>query len=70
MLQGSYGSKIAKIQFGNEWQGTFWYAGSAEQFVASHNVVYDVARLHAPDAKVVLGGFRLGRCAPWRLVRV
>ncbi len=55
-----HGSKIAKIQFGNEWQGTFWYAGSAEQFVASHNVVYDVARLHAPDAKVVLGGFSIG----------
>ncbi len=55
-----HGNKIAKIQFGNEWQGEWWYAGTAEQFVASHNVVYSAARLHAPEAKVVLGGFSIG----------
>ena len=55
-----YQGKIDKIQFGNEWQTTYWYAGGARDFVAANNVVYEEAKRISPDTKVVLGGFSIG----------
>lgn len=52
-----YPNQIAKIQFGNEWQSDFWYIGSAEEFVASNNVLYQAVQQYSPETKVVLGGF-------------
>lgn len=52
-----YGNRISKIQFGNEWQSDNWYPGSAGDFIATNNVLYDAVRSHAPQVKVVLGGF-------------
>lgn len=52
-----YGDKIAKIQFGNEWQSDFWYAGNANDFVEANNVLYNSVQTYAPNIKVVLGGF-------------
>ncbi|MFM7024177.1 MAG: T9SS type A sorting domain-containing protein [Flavobacteriales bacterium] len=52
-----YSGKIAKIQFGNEWQSDYWYAGNASQFIASNNILYQSAKQHSPTTKVVLGGF-------------
>ncbi|MCT4580609.1 MAG: T9SS type A sorting domain-containing protein [Flavobacteriales bacterium] len=52
-----YGDKIAKIQFGNEWQSDYWYAGNANAFIQAHNVLYNSVQTNAPNVKVVLGGF-------------
>ncbi|MFD1551910.1 hypothetical protein DNU06_01575 [Putridiphycobacter roseus] len=52
-----YGDKISKIQFGNEWQSDFWYAGNANDFVQANNILYQSVQTHAPHVKVVLGGF-------------
>jgi len=52
-----YSGKIAKIQFGNEWQSDFWYAGNAENFIAANNVLFNSVQIHSPFTKVVLGGF-------------
>ena len=52
-----YGDKISRIQFGNEWQTDFWYAGNAGQFIASNNVLFDAVQAHSPQTEVVLGGF-------------
>ncbi|MCB0477815.1 MAG: T9SS type A sorting domain-containing protein [Crocinitomicaceae bacterium] len=56
-LLDRYSGKIDKIQFGNEWQGDFWYAGSAAQFVTSNNVLYQAVQDYSPSTQVVLGGF-------------
>lgn len=52
-----YPDQIKWIQFGNEWQSDFWYAGSAEQYVEAHNVLSKTVRSIDPDIQVVLGGF-------------
>lgn len=52
-----YSGKIAKIQFGNEWQSNFWYAGNAGDFIAANNVLYNSVQVNSPSTKVVLGGF-------------
>jgi Secretion system C-terminal sorting domain/Beta-galactosidase len=52
-----YPGMIDKIQFGNEWQDTYWYAGNASQFIASNNVLYNSVQTYSPSTKVVLGGF-------------
>jgi len=52
-----YPNQIDKIQFGNEWQTTFWYVGNAQEFIASNHVVYDAVQAHSPTTQVVLGGF-------------
>ncbi|MCX6180861.1 MAG: T9SS type A sorting domain-containing protein [Bacteroidetes bacterium] len=52
-----YNGKIAKIQFGNEWQADYWYKGNAEQFIAANNILYNSAKQFSPSTKVVLGGF-------------
>jgi hypothetical protein len=52
-----YPNQIEKIQFGNEWQTTHWYAGTAEQFVIAANIVYDAVQQHSSRTVVVLGGF-------------
>jgi hypothetical protein len=60
-----YPGKIDKIQFGNEWQSAWWYAGTAQDFVRFHNILSQAARRHSPQTKVVLGGF-----SPWSLERM
>ena len=57
LLLQRYSNKIAKIQFGNEWQSNFWYAGSEQDFVAASNIVYNAIQQFSPDTKFVLGGF-------------
>ncbi len=52
-----YSGKIAKIQFGNEWQSEFWYVGTARQFTEVNNILYHAARTYSPGTRVVLGGF-------------
>jgi len=56
-LLSRYSNQIDKIQFGNEWQTNFWYIGSAEEFIASHNVLYNSVQEYSPTTEVVLGGF-------------
>ncbi|MFW0871288.1 MAG: hypothetical protein ACKKL4_02445 [Patescibacteria group bacterium] len=52
-----YPNKIEKIQFGNEWQAEYWYAGSAEEFVVANNILYEAVQKYSPQTEVVLGGF-------------
>jgi len=52
-----YSGSIYKIQFGNEWQSKWWYAGNAAQFVDASNVVYEAIQTYSPTTKFVLGGF-------------
>ncbi len=52
-----YANRISKIQFGNEWQTNFWYAGSAQEFVTASNIVYNAIQQYSPTTKFVLGGF-------------
>lgn len=56
-LAKRYSGKIAKIQFGNEWQSDYWYAGTAAEFIQTHNIVYDAVHEYMPSTTVVLGGF-------------
>lgn len=49
--------KIAKIQFGNEWQSDYWYAGDAADFIAANNILYNSVQMYSPSTQVVLGGF-------------
>jgi len=55
-----YPGAIDKIQFGNEWHATYWYAGTAEDYVRSQNLLYDTVKAYAPGIEVVLGGFSVG----------
>jgi len=52
-----YSNKIYKIQFGNEWQSEWWYAGNETQFTEASNIVYDAIQTYSPTTKFVLGGF-------------
>ena len=52
-----YPNQIDKIQFGNEWVETFWYAGNAQDFIDANNVVYNSVQTLSPSTQVVLGGF-------------
>ncbi|MCZ2131954.1 MAG: T9SS type A sorting domain-containing protein [Bacteroidetes bacterium] len=52
-----YAGKIAKIQFGNEWQSSYWYIGNAGDFIAANNTVYNSVRINSPLTKFILGGF-------------
>jgi hypothetical protein len=52
--------KLDSIQFGNEWQSAYWYAGTAEDYVRFNNALFAVVREHAPETKFVLGGFSAG----------
>ncbi|MEL7341859.1 MAG: hypothetical protein AAGM67_15360 [Bacteroidota bacterium] len=52
-----YPNQLDRIQFGNEWQSDFWYIGTAQEFVASNNVLYQAVQTHSPQTTVVLGGF-------------
>lgn len=56
-LLNRYPNQIKWIQFGNEWQSEFWYAGSAEQYVEAQNILSKIVKSIAPDIQVVLGGF-------------
>lgn len=51
-----YKGKIDKIQFGNEWDNTTWYPGTAADYVRFNNIVYDVVKDISPETTVVLGG--------------
>ena len=55
-----YPNQIDKIQFGNEWMSQYWYAGSAQDFVRFHNILYEAVQTHSPHTLVVLGGFSYG----------
>ena len=50
-------NKIEKIQFGNEWQDFFWYAGNAQEFIDANNILYNSVQQYSPSTEVVLGGF-------------
>lgn len=52
-----YPDKIAKIQFGNEWQSDYWYIGSSEEFTTANNILYTAVQDYSPSTEVVLGGF-------------
>jgi len=52
-----YTGKIDKLQFGNEWQSEFWYAGNAQQFTEASNIVYTANQTYSPSTQFVLGGF-------------
>ncbi|WP_394972352.1 glycosyl hydrolase [uncultured Croceitalea sp.] len=52
-----YPNRIAKIQFGNEWQSDFWYIGNEQDFVNVNNIVYNAIQQFSPQTKFVLGGF-------------
>jgi hypothetical protein len=55
-----YPNQISKIQFGNEWASEYWFAGSAEDFILYHNMLYDAVQKYSPSTEVVLGGFSSG----------
>ncbi len=52
-----YPNRIAKIQFGNEWQSDFWYVGTQQEFVTANNIVYNAIQEFSPQTTFVLGGF-------------
>lgn len=52
-----YTNRIAKIQFGNEWQSNFWYIGDEQDFVTANNIVYQAIQQYSPNTQLVLGGF-------------
>lgn len=49
-----YSGKIDKIQFGNEWQDHFWYAGNAQDFIDANNILYNSVQQYSPTTSVVL----------------
>ncbi len=53
-----HGASIDAIQFGNEWVTTYWYVGTAEDFVRFSNIVYDAVQAIRPELPVVLGGLQ------------
>ncbi|MBN2776892.1 MAG: T9SS type A sorting domain-containing protein [Bacteroidales bacterium] len=55
-----YGENIKKIQFGNEWHSTYWYAGYAADFIRANNTVWEAVQEKSPDTQFVLGGFASG----------
>lgn len=52
-----YPNQISWIQFGNEWQSEFWFAGNAEQYTMAQNTLYQTVKSIDPSIHVVLGGF-------------
>lgn len=50
-----YKNKIYMIQFGNEWNSDYWYAGTAEDYVLFQNILYDSVKSITPSTKVALG---------------
>ncbi len=55
-----YPNKIARIQFGNEWQSQWWFVGTAETYIKYSNIVFDMVKKHSPKTEYVLGGFSIG----------
>ncbi len=51
---------VDKVQFGNEWASEYWYPGSAQDFVAASNIVYEAVKTRDPEKPFVLGGFASG----------
>lgn len=51
-----YQGLIDTIQFGNEWQTTWWYPGTAEDYVRSFNAFYQVVKDVDASVEVLLGG--------------
>jgi len=60
-----YPGEIARLQFGNEWASRYGYAGSAEDFVHFHNILFDCVQALSPETEVVLGGFASGVLTGW-----
>ena len=54
---------VSFLQFGNEWQSEWWYAGSGLEYRRSLEAVYGAAKKVDPDITVVLGGFAWGTAA-------
>ncbi|OUS23782.1 hypothetical protein A9Q99_27495 [Gammaproteobacteria bacterium 45_16_T64] len=55
-----YPNQIELIQFGNEWLASYWFLGTAQDFVEYNNIVYQSVQRYSPSTKVVLGGFASG----------
>ncbi|HBE03888.1 MAG: hypothetical protein A2096_05750 [Spirochaetes bacterium GWF1_41_5] len=59
-LAKRYAGKIDIIQFGNEWQSSFWYMGTPQEFAAYNNIAYTAFKKHSPGTRFCLGGFSIG----------
>lgn len=55
LLTKRYAGKIEKIQFSNEWDSTYHYSGTAQDYVKYANWLYDITKKNSPDTIVVLG---------------
>lgn len=53
-------NRIDKIQFGNEWNDTFNYVGSAADYVRFNNILYEEVQVESASTHVVLGGLSIG----------
>jgi len=54
-LTKRYSGKISKISFSNEWDSTYQFVGSAQDYVKYANWVYDITKNNSPATEVVLG---------------
>lgn len=59
-LVGRCAGKIDKIQFGNEWNSSYGYIGSKEQYTHFQTRFYTNVKSVAPGLPVVLGGISSG----------
>lgn len=55
LLMTRYAGKIDKIAFSNEWDSTWHFVGSAEEFTTYSNEVYDITKEVSPGTEVVIG---------------
>lgn len=51
-----YPGQIHSIQLGNEWQSTFGFIGTAQEFVSYTNTVYKAVQRYSPTTHIILGG--------------
>jgi hypothetical protein len=58
-LLARYKGKIAKVQFGNEWDNPEWYPGTPENYARMNNIVYEQTKQIAPETEIVLGGLTI-----------
>jgi hypothetical protein len=50
-----YPGKIDKIQFSNEWDSTYHFVGTAQDYVKYANILYSTIKKNSPDTTVSLG---------------
>lgn len=48
---------IDYVQFWNEWQSDYWYAGTPEQYIKAQNTVYTLFKEYSPETQVALWWF-------------